>query len=309
MAKLTLQGGVYTAVASLVFTGGGTAAVTTAWTLPWYLGWLSIAVGVGLLVWGIRWRGRPWWKSVFRRSSVPSLYLSAPPGKSGSLGTMYILKWDPEMLEISFNGDGPFSEWPPPEPIERSMIFNLLNVGSDARHIEITFCLDADLATLIQESKLFGDSLHSFDNGALRLIAPNRGSSQAVLTEVASGPIPIIKTGDQVKVAAPAAFTRAFSIYALAKAKQHHEVEVVPTLNDTLDHLKYLETSQVALQGVSARVRYVSEDQRYTHTFDIFGWLSGGSKATSVKQNDEGAYYTIEGSVQAGIYNVTVIMR
>lgn len=57
MGIVRIHGGVFTGVASALLAGAGGIVVAEQWTWPWYLGWASIALGAGLLLWGIRVRG------------------------------------------------------------------------------------------------------------------------------------------------------------------------------------------------------------------------------------------------------------
>jgi hypothetical protein len=308
MAKVTLQAGVWSGSAAFVLTGVGGIVAATPWTWPWWLGWASFAVGVGLLFWGISFHGKPWWKAAFRRGPPPPIYLALPPHDNASLGTMYLMRWEPELLNVEFSADGPYDQWPPPPPKETHLRFTLFNAGpDDARQVEITWSLDVDLMMLIHETKVFGNCLHSVEAGRLRLVRPDRAATIPIPTAIQTLPIPIVKAGETIPIAAPDAFTNAFTVCALARAKHHHETSVLPNLLDTVNHLKYLENSSIPLDRPTIRIQYVAGDRRYRHRFSLVCGVSGGNAPVSRKPRDDGSYASVENGVQAVIYNATVI--
>lgn len=280
--------------ASAIYADGAARTAVAIVLLLWFVGWWITKPGV----WD--------WLKSFRRQP-PLLYLTPVPGKSPDAGKMYVIKWDPEDLHTSFNGDGPYSSWPPPPADETSLCFNLFNAGpEDARHIEISFCLDADLQTLVAESKVFGDCLNKFEDEYLWLETPDtkRGASRPVLKQIDLLPIPVLKAENHVQIDAPRAFCEAYSILALAKAKLHHEATFTPDAWNNMDHLRLIQQSQQLLVGVFVRAKYVAGDKRRSQVFEIKGWLSGGGVATATKAADDGSYRTVEGSVQALVYGV-----
>jgi hypothetical protein len=72
MAKIALHEGVWASSAGFVLTGISGVVVTEPGSLIWWLAWASFAVGAGLLVWGVKIRGKPWWR-LWKR---PILYVS-----------------------------------------------------------------------------------------------------------------------------------------------------------------------------------------------------------------------------------------
>ena len=312
MAKLTLQGGVWTAFASFVLAGLGGITVADPWTWPWYLGWASLVAAVALLLWGVRIGGRSIGGHLLRRGP-PNLYLSNTPSPEGARVKSLWVEWSPRTLHLSVRGDLPFSQWPPPTPTEEYLSFDVLNAGpEDVRHVVVEWSLPGvDLGVLLlRENMLFGDCLDSIQGDRLRLIseAENRAANMTASSRVNAFPIPLIKAGDTARIQSPDAFTNAYGICALAVAKQvmRSVARHAPDLS-LRAVVRYMESMLAPMTDALLTIEYSCGDQRRRQKFAVTGLVSGQGPPFSKIPQEDGSYAVEPGAIATSVTFLEVI--
>lgn len=202
----------------------------------------------------------------------PTLYMRNTDAKSPHFpDKMFRIEWVENTLSLSFRGEG--SDGISKAPIlEPTLTFELLNAGDETvRHVVARWRLpDVDPH---EDVALLGSNVRSFDGRQLKM--QNEKGSASILTvslTAESEPIPAIPSGGTAVLKAPTAFTTAYSIRALGRAKRQSDKH-----NPEQDTLKLLEQWGEPMDRAFVELSYAKSGQMCRHSFVIVGRVWGGS--------------------------------
>lgn len=234
------------------------------------------------VVWAFLWiitKPTAWaWIKGFRRLP-PTIYLRNIPLKSPyHPDKMFRIKWLEKDVSLTFRGEGSdgLTETPVQEP---NITFDLLNAGDEpVRHVVARWrLLNVDLT---EDVPLLGANVVSYENGVLKLKSDTCGSIKPVALEVESPPVPIVPSGSTISLQAPPAFTAAYCIRALARAKR----QAMQGKNVSHDMLTLLERWGEAMDILRIELSYAKRGVICRHAFVVSGRVWGGTQPHIVSE-------------------------
>ena len=270
---ISFERGVPSSAAQLV--GGGLLVSAPVYSFVWWVGSILLTIGILMLVWGIRIGGEPWWRRIVKRSLPPTVYLrNTAPRPDRLVDKAFGIKWIERTLTLTFRGEDyqSINEAPIVEP---TLTFELFNAGDEnVRHIVARWRFPE--VDLTEDVALLGKYVRSFENGRLKMQNDSGSASiQPVTTDAESEPIPVLAAGGATELRAPNAFTAAYSIRALGRAKRQL---VRQNGADLTDPLTALEQWTEPMDRAYVDLNYVEGGQPRKHTFMILGRVWGGGQ-------------------------------
>lgn len=246
------------------------------------LGALCVLWSLGAL--GVRYHLR----RRLERQVPPTVYLRNTGAISVFGDKMWGIKWIEATLNLTFRGEG--ANLMDDTPVkEKNISFELFNAGDEpVRHVVVRWHLPAvDMSEMV---KVLGTPLREFDGDILKLSANGNGSIHPIRTEIADPPIEVIDGRGKLEIAAHRAFTEAFSICALARAREHHEKVVLPAVSsvpeggDPMDHLVKWKRP---MDRFFIELSYFKNERQCRHSFEVLSYVWGGGQPYAHEPTEE----------------------